>query len=136
MKNPSILAACLVAAAAALAGCNQSSPEGGRAGTDTFKVVVPATSTTVKQGEVQTVRVSIDRGSTFTQKVKLETKAPAGVSVDPSNSTVQPSDKGDVQLKITVAPDAALGEHKILVRGVPDKGEPTETEFKISVAAK
>jgi hypothetical protein len=39
-------------------------------------------------------------------------------------------------LKITAAQDAALGEHKILVMGTPDKGEPTETEFKITVSAK
>ena len=44
--------------------------------------------------------------------------------------------KGDVQLKITAAKDAAIGEHKIQVKGTPDKGEPTETEFKITVSAK
>ena len=49
---------------------------------------------------------------------------------------MQPGDKGDVQLKITAAKDAAIGEHKIQVKGTPDKGEPTETEFKITVSAK
>ena len=123
-------------AAAALTGCRKSSEEGGRAGNDTFRIVVPALATAVKQGEVQTARVVVERGDGFKQRVKLELTAPAGVRVEPNNATVQPSDKGDVQLKITVAEDAAIGEHKILVKGTPEKGEPTETEFKITVGAK
>jgi hypothetical protein len=31
---------------------------------------------------------------------------------------------------------APIGEHKILVKGTPDKGELTETEFKITISAK
>ncbi len=123
-------------AAAALTGCKTKSEEGGGAGNDTFKIVVPATATDVKQGELQTVRVAVERGEGFKQRVKLEVKAPAGVQVDPNDAAVQPGDKGDVQLKITVAKDAAIGEHKIMVKGTPDKGEPTETEFKITVSPK
>jgi uncharacterized membrane protein len=123
-------------AAAVLTGCTKSSEEGGRAGNDTFRIVVPALAAGVKQGEVQTVRVVLDRGKGFKQRVKLEVKAPVGVEVEPKEAMVQPGDKGDVQLKITVAKDAPIGEHKILVKGTPDKGEPTETEFKISVIAK
>ena len=50
--------------------------------------------------------------------------------------SVKPGDKGDVQLKITAAKDAPLGEQKIVVKGTPDKGEATEIEFKITVSAK
>ena len=117
-------------------GCSKSSDEGGRAGNDTFRVAVPAIATDIKQGELQTVRLTLERGAGFKQRVKLELKAPAGLEVDPQDATVEPGDKGDVQLKITVAKDAAIGEYKILVRGTPDKGEPTETEFKIAVSAK
>ena len=123
-------------AAAALTGCTKSSEEGGRAGNDTFRIVVPAMVRGVKQGEVQTARVVLERGSGFKQRVKLEVKAPVGVEVEPKEAMVLPGDKGDVQLKITVAKDAPIGEHKILAKGTPDKGEPTETEFKISVIAK
>lgn len=122
-------------AAAALTGCTKSSEEGGRAGNDTFKLGVPALATAIKQGELQTVRLTLERGAGFKQKVKLEVKAPTGIQVEPSGATVEPSDKGDVQLKITVAKDAPIGEHKIQVKGTPDKGEPTETEFKITVSA-
>jgi uncharacterized membrane protein len=120
----------------ALTGCKTKSEEGGGAGNDTFKIVVPGTATDVKQGELQTVRVTLERSDGFKQGVKLELKAPAGIEVDPKDATVQPGDKGDVQVKITAAEDAAIGEHKIMVKGTPDKGEPTETEFTISVSAK
>ena len=123
-------------AAAALMGCSKSSEKGGGAGSDTFKIVVPTMTGNVKQGELQTVRVTLERGDGFKQKVKLELKAPAGIEVDPKDATVQPGDKGEVQLKISAAKDAPLGEHKIMVKGTPDKGEPTETEFKITVSAK
>lgn len=123
-------------AAAALPGCKTKSEEGGGAGTDTFKIVVPGTATDVKQGELQTVRVAVERGEGFKHPVKLELKAPAGIHVEPEDATVQPGDTGDVQVKITAAEDAAIGEHKIMVKGTPDQGEPTETEFTITVAAK
>ncbi len=122
-------------AMAALVGCQKSEP-GGRGGDDTFKVVVPAMSADVKQGEIQTVRVSVERGAGFKQPVKLEVKAPTGLQVDPESTTVKPGDKGDVQLKVTAAKDAPLGEQKIMVKGTPDKGEPAEVEFKVTVSAK
>jgi len=125
----------LLSVAAAFTGCTKSSDEGGRAGNETFRIVVPAMAAGVKQGEVQTVRVALERGKGFKQGVKLEMKAPAGLKVEPAEAMVTPDDKGDIQLKITVAKDAAIGEHKILAKGTPDKGEPTETEFKVSVIA-
>jgi hypothetical protein len=104
----------------ALVGCKKSEPGGG-AGNDTFKVVVPAIGAEVKQGEVQTVRVSVER---------------TGLKVEPASTTVKPGDKGDVQLTITAATDAPLGEAKVMLRGTPDQGAPAEVEFKITVSAK
>ena len=126
----------MLIAVLAITGCKTKSEQGGGAGTDTFRIVVPRTATDVKQGELQTVRVAVERGEGFKQRVKLELKAPTGIQVEPKDATVEPGDKGDVQLKITVAKDAAIGEHKIQVKGTPDKGEPTETEFNITVSAK
>jgi len=125
----------LLVAGVALVGCQKSEP-GGRGGDNTFKVVVPAMSADVKQGEVQIVRVSVERGAGFKQEVKLEVKAPTGLQVDPASTMVNPGDKGDVQLKITAAKDAPLGDQKIMVKGTPDKGESTELEFKVTVSAK
>lgn len=126
----------MIIAAAFLAGCTRSSEQGGRSGNDTFRVSVPAIATAINQGEMQIVRITLDRGDGFKQPVKLDWKAPAGITVEPGDAMVQPGDKGDVQVKVTVAKDAPIGTHKILVRGTPTKGEPTETEFTITVSAK
>ena len=122
--------------ALALTGCSKKSEQGGVAGNDTFRIVVPAMATDIKQGDLQTIRVTLERGEGFKKWVKLEVKAPDGLQVDPKETTVQASDKGDVQLKVTVAKDAPIGEHKILVKGTPEKGGPAETEFKITVSSK
>ena len=122
-------------AAVALVGCNKSEP-GGRGGDDTFRIVAPAGTAAVKQGEVQLVRLSVERGEGFKQGIKLEVKAPAGLQVDPEKTMVKAGDKGDVQLKITAAKDAPLGEQKIMLKGTPDKGDPAELEFKVTVSAK
>lgn len=118
-----------------LVGCKKSE-EGGRAGNDTFRVVVPVMGTDVKQGEVQTVRVSVDRGDGFKQDVKLQVKAPTGIQVVPESVTVKAGDKADVQLTVTAAKDAPLGSQKIMVKGTPEKGESAEVEFKVTVSAK
>jgi uncharacterized membrane protein len=131
-------------------GCNKSEP-GGRGGNDTFRIVAPTLSVDVKQGEIQTARISVERGAGFQQEIKLEIKAPAGLQIDNDSEKivdvgavhvttgsikVKPGDKGDVQLKITAAKDAPLGEQTIRVLGTPDKGEPTEATFKVTVSAK
>lgn len=79
--------------------------------------------------------MAVERGEGFKQQVTLDLKAPAGIQIEPNHATVQPSDKGDVQVKVTAAKDAAIGKHKIMVKGTPDKGESTETEFTITVSA-
>ena len=134
--NKSLAGALIVAVALLVMGCDKSSEKGGGTGNDTFRIVVPATAPDVNQGEVVTVRLTLERNAAFKQSVQLEVRAPEGIRVEPTDATVQPGDKGDVQLKITAAKDAALGEQKIFVKGTPDTGEPTQTEFRITVRAK
>lgn len=123
-------------AAAALTGCKTKSQEGGATGDGTFRLVVPAMATDVKQDELQTVQVTVERDAGFKQRVKLEAKASTGIHVEPGSLTVQPGDKGEVQLKIHAAKDAPLGEQRLIVKGTPEKGEPTEMELKVTVSAK
>lgn len=121
-------------AMAALVGCKKSEP-GGPGRDETFRLVVPAMDVDVKQGEVKTARISVDRSSEFKQAVMLEIKAPAGLKIDPDKTTVKPSDKGDVQLTITAAKDATLGSQLVLVKGTPESGDSTTTQFTVKVAA-
>ena len=134
MKKALLLVAGLIAMSF-LVGCDKSATGGG-AGDQTFKLVIPSTTTDVKQGEAQTVKVSVERGAGFKQGVRLDMKAPAGLEVEPANTTVKASDKGEVQLTIRAAKEAALGEQKIMVKGTPDQGEAVELELKVAVSAK
>ena len=134
-KSLVVTAVVVLVAMAAFVGCKKS-VEGGRSGTDTFRVTVPNLSTTVKQGETQVVRLGVERGEGFKQSIKLDVKAPTGLQVDPESVTVKLGDKGDVQLTITAAKDAPLGEQKIAVKGTPEAGgEPASTEFAVKVVA-
>ena len=134
MKTASLFVTML--ALAVVSGCQSAGPRGGGVSKDEgFKIAVPTFETAVKQGELQTVAVSIQRGEFFKRDVKLQIKASKGIGVDPTNITVKASDKPDVQLRITATKDAALGEYRIYVTGTPDTGQPTSAEFKVKVVA-
>jgi uncharacterized membrane protein len=98
-----------------------------------FKIAVPTFEIEIKQGETQSVTISLERGESFKQDVKLEFKAAKGISIEPTDIMVKASDKPEVALRITVPKDAALGVYKISVKGTPKTGEPTSTEFNVKV---
>jgi uncharacterized membrane protein len=102
-----------------------------------FKIAVPTFDTKIKQGEVQSVIISLERGDSFKQDVTLEIKLSKGegLTFDPAKVIVKASDKPDVQLTITAPKDAAIGEYKVSVTGTPTTGESTSVEFNVKVAA-
>ena len=115
-----------------------SSPKGGGVGKgEGFKIDVPTFATKVKQGETQSVTISLQRGESFKQDVTLEVKLTEGegISIDPAKVIVKASDKPDVQLTITAPKDAALGEYIVSVKGTPTVGEPTSVEFNVKVVS-
>jgi uncharacterized membrane protein len=115
-------------------GCYSSSEKGGSVVKgEGFKIAVPTFDVEIKQGETQSVTVSVERGESFKQDVKLEIAAAKGISIEPTDVTVKGSDKPDVPLRITVPKDAALGVYSISVKGTPKTGEPTSTEFNVKV---
>jgi uncharacterized membrane protein len=127
----------LVAAAVLVsAGCNNSST-GGNAGTsDSFKLKAPAMATNLKQGDRETVTVTLDRGTDFKQNVKLEATAPKGLKVDLANSTVNKADKADVAVTVEADKTAPIGEHVVKITGTPETGAATSVDFKIKVEEK
>ncbi len=121
---------------AATFGCQSTSPRGGGMAQDEgFQIVVPSTAPELKQGEVQTVAVSLQRGDLFKRDVKLEIKPSKGISVDPTHALIKASGKPEVQLRITAAKDAAIGEYRVYVKGTPEAGEATQVEFTVKVVA-
>jgi len=116
-----------------IGACSMSSRGGGVSRDEGFTIAVPGMDTEVKQGEMQTVTVSLHRGESFKRDVKLEIKPSKGITVEPTQFTVKGSDKADVQLRITASKDANLGEYRVYVKGTPETGESTSTEFKVKV---
>jgi uncharacterized membrane protein len=122
-----------------VSGCytvQSDSPKGGSVlKGEGFKIAVPTFDVKIKQGEVQSVAISIERGEFFKQDVKLEIEAAKGVSIEPTSVMVKASDKPDVPLQITVPKGAALGEYRVSVKGTPTTGSPTSTEFNVKVVS-
>ena len=119
----------------AVVGCSLSNRGGGVSTDEGFRIAVPTFDTQVKQGELQTVTVSVHRGEYFKRDVKLQIKASKGISVEPTSVWVKAGDKPDVQLQIAAAKDAALGEYRVYVEGTPATGERTSVDFKVKVVA-
>ena len=124
----------LTLALMAVSGCKQQSPQGGESEDERFKISVPSEKK-VKQGEVQTATVSLKRGDYFKQDVELQIKTTTGISIEPTKVWIKASEKPDVQLRITAAEDAALGEYRVFVKGTPETGEPTSAEFNVKVVS-
>jgi uncharacterized membrane protein len=118
------------------AGCNTSSPGGPAPGTaNSFKLDLPVTTTTIKQGTSETVKVKLDRGKEFKEGVALKVTAPDHVKAELSKSTIAAADPPEVELKLTAEKDAAQAEGKVVVTGTPDKGAAVTKDFTIKVTA-
>jgi uncharacterized membrane protein len=104
-------------------------------GGEGFKISTPTFDTKIKQGETKNVTISLDRGEYFKRDVSLEIRPSKGISVEPTKVLVKGSDNPEVQLQIAAASDANLGEYRVHIKGIPETGEPTSTEFTVKVVA-
>ncbi|HEY1379654.1 MAG TPA: hypothetical protein VGF55_22820 [Gemmataceae bacterium] len=146
----------------ALAGCNTSPPggtthrgtasttrtttaDGGHSSTTTttdtgdknatFTISAPTLSTHIKEGETQTVKLSLHRGDKFHEDVTLKFDAPKGLKVDPLEKVVKASDKpDDIAVQVSAEKDAPLGDHEVKVTGTPATGAATSVDFKVTVS--
>jgi uncharacterized membrane protein len=129
MKSKIMIAAALTLTV--LLGC-QSPRGGGLSNSERFKINTPF-DTTIKQGETRNVTIPLQRGEYFKQDVKLEIRASEGISVTPATALVKGSDQPNVQIQITAAKDANLGEYRIYIKGTPTTGEQVSVEFDVKV---
>ena len=115
-------------------GC--MSPRGGGMSEDEgFKIAVPTFTTDVKQGDRQTISVTLHREKFFKENVRLQTSASKGITVTPTDVMVKASETPEVQLQIAAPKDAALGEYRVHVKGTPETGQPALIEIKVKVVA-
>ena len=115
-------------------GC--ASPRGGgMSGGEGFTIGTPTFDTKIKQGETESITITLNRGEFFKRDVTLDINASKGISVEPNRAMVRASEKPDVHLRITAAKDAALGAYKIYVKGTPEVGQATSTEITVKVVS-
>ena len=97
---------------------------------------MPSLSTSLKQGETQTVSIGITRDKSFDQDVALKFgDMPTGVTLTPDAPVIKRGD-AEAQVKLTAAGDAALGNFAIKVTGHPAKGADASNELKLTVVKK
>jgi uncharacterized membrane protein len=119
-----------------LAGCQSNGTQGGTVPKGQgFTITVPTFTTTIKQGELQTVTVSVNRDDYFKQDVRMEIKTPAGLSIDPTSVQVRAGDKPDIQLRISANKDAAIGDYRVDVKGTPESGDQSVGYFNVTIVA-
>lgn len=134
MKTVTIMVLTLVGAA--LCGCQSNSPRGGSVlEGEGFKIAVPTFTTEIKQGEVQSVVISLERGNYFHQDVKLQIEVPSGISIKPTHVTIKANERPDVQFRISADKGAPLSEYRVSVTGTPETGEPTSKDFTVKVVS-
>jgi len=125
-----------ILALAIITGC-QTSPRGGSAsGDEGFKMSVPWTGTSVKQGETQNVNLHLNRDDSFKRDVTLAIRTSPGITILPVSATIRAGERPDTQLRITAGNDAAIGDYRVYVTGTPEIGEPTTLEFTVAVVAR
>lgn len=100
---------------------------------DSFTLSVPTLSTSLKQGESQTVSIGISRDKSFDQDVALKFgDLPTGVSLKPASPVIKHGDS-ETQITLTGANDASLGNFAIKVTGHPSTGADASNELKLVV---
>ncbi len=115
-------------------GC-ESSRGGGMSSGEGFRIGTPALDVRIKQGETENVNVTLHRGDYFKRDVKLDIRASKGISVEPTEAMVRGNEKPEVHLRVTVDKTADLGDYKIFIKGTPETGEATSTEFTVKVVS-
>lgn len=99
---------------------------------DTFRVKVPALETNLKRGESKEVTIMVDRGSKFTQAVKLQFAAPTGIRISPATINL-PGGEQDMKLTIAATDDAPTGKKNIDVTGIPENGKSVVVHMPVEV---
>lgn len=131
------IALALTLAVAMVYGCRSTSPKGGiMTEQRAFRIQIRDRSMTIKQGDVETARVTLKRGDYFKQDVQLEISYPQGIRVEPNDVWIAASDRPDVELRVTARVDAALGKYPVTIKGTPETGEPTSNELMVTVKAR
>jgi len=132
------LSASIVFGAIAVAplACSRS-PEGGTPGTaNSFVLVAGSVPSAIKQGDAQSVKVTVERGKDFHKSVRLQAKGPEKIHATLDRNLVKEDGPPDVNVRIHPNEDAAPGDYKVTVTASTDDGDPTNLELAVRVIQK
>ena len=137
MQRLALLSVALVVAG--LIGCNTD--KGGKKddntpNNETFRMTGPQTSTTIKQGNKETVKVSVNRGSKFQEDITFSADEAKGLKVELDPKVLKASEKKDLEVTVTADADAAIGDKVIKITGKPAKGSEATVDVKVKVEEK
>lgn len=140
-----IMGAFLALFLAASAGCDSQGTPGGPGATHADKkklglednsFTLATSALSVQQGETKETSITIHRGTNFDQDVHIAfADVPKGVTLTPA-SPVLKHGENEVKVKVQVGDEAALDNHKIVVKGSPEKGPPALNDFMLTVKKK
>jgi len=134
MKTTGVLVALLVLVMGSGCTTTQKSEQGGIVPLDEgFSITVP-TSCTLKQGASAPIDIVLNRGAYFKRDVDLCIHT-EGISVSPSYVLIKASDKPELKFQITAPREAAIGEYRVTVKGIPETGDKASTVFIVKVTA-
>jgi uncharacterized membrane protein len=132
-----IIASVLAAFALVPVACNKSEMGGPNpGGDDSFKLTGGTLPTTIKQGDTESIKVTVDRSKGFHHTVKLDVKATDKIKAELDRTSVKDGESPDLYVKVTPAKDAPPGEYKVTVNGVPDTGVANHLELTVKVSQK
>jgi uncharacterized membrane protein len=99
---------------------------------NTFTLHAPKMETTLDSGKKKDIDISISRGSDFKQSVKLEFKAPAGVTVTPAMATI-PAGQDKVTVTLEATNGAPVGKAQVQVMAIPESGQSVSLDVPVEV---
>ncbi len=98
----------------------------------TFTLKVPEMTTTVRPGKKEELTISISRGSAFKESVKIQFRAPKGVTMTPAEPVI-PAGQDKVSVTVQSTKDAPVGKTNIEVMAIPESGRSVSLELPIEV---
>lgn len=135
-----ILASVAIVGLVVLAGCNTSQTGGGTPAEGTFKLKGPETSTTVKHGSTEKVKVNISKEKGFKEDITftatVDKGADKGLKVDVEPKHWKASDPTEVTVSVSADDKTAAGDYKVHLIGKPAKGTQTDVFLDVKVPEK
>ena len=99
---------------------------------NTFTLKVPEMTTAVRPGKKEEVTISISRGSAFKESVKIQFRAPKGVTIMPAEPVIA-AGQDKVSVTVQSTKEAPAGKTNIAVLAIPESGRSVSLEMPIDV---